>query len=107
MKKKIYTGYAVVTPDFSATSFSDYSFDTCRRYTRNGYVIVRTYRKKLGYDVRFCWMKWHKPFSFRLRWKEINLLWLHIIWSTIYTDKWDHEVIWKPSINPCKDTGCL
>lgn len=99
MKKKIYTGYAVVTEDFTATSFSDYSLETCKRFCREGYVIIRTYRKKLGYEFRFCWMKWDKPFTFRFRWNDINLLWLHISWNVINTDKWEKKVIWKPESN--------
>ncbi len=97
--KKIYTGYAVVTKDFSATSFSDYNLDTCKRYCRKEYVIIRTYRKKLGYEFRLCWMKWYKPFSFRFRWREANLLWFHINWSIIYTDEWEKEVVWDPNVN--------
>lgn len=97
MRKKIYTGYAVVTEDFSATSFSDYDFETCKRYCRKGYVIIRTYKKKIGYEFRICLRKWYKPFVFRPRWREINVLYLHINWNTIDIDEWEKVAIWKPN----------
>lgn len=99
MKEKIYTGYAVVTEDFSATSFSDYSFETCKRYCRKGYVIIRTYRKKMGYQFRICWYKWYKPFELRSKWGRFNLLWLHVNWDVINHDEWEKEVIWRPDVN--------
>jgi len=95
--KKIYTGYAVVSEDFTGTSFDSDSLDTCKRYCRKGDVIARTYRKKLGYEFRICWIKWYRPFSFRPGWREINILWLHIRWNVINVNRWEHEVFWKPN----------
>lgn len=97
MKKKIYTGFAVVTEDFSATSFSDYNLETCKKYCRKGYVIIRTYRKKVGYAFRISFRKCYKPFEFRLRFREFNLLYIHISWDAICFDEWEKEVIWRPN----------
>lgn len=96
MKKKIYTGYAVVNKAMTGCSISDQSLETCKRYCRNGDVIIRTYRKLLGYNLNLYWMKWDKPFSFRFTWNHGNFFWLHLNWSKIYTDQWEKVVFWEP-----------
>lgn len=96
-RKKIYTGYAVVSEDFTSVSFGCGDLEICKEYCRNGYVIARSYQKKLGYNFRICWMKWYKPFIFSPKWREINILWLYIRWNVIYTDRWEHEVFWRPN----------
>lgn len=96
MKKKFYSGYAVVTEDFTATSFSDYDLDTCKRYCRKGYVIIRTFKKKIGFDLRVFWRKWYRPIEFRLRWREFNILWFHVRWNDFSIDEWEKIVVWKP-----------
>jgi len=97
-KKKYYTGYAVVTEDFTATSFSDRDIETCKRYCRMGYVIIRTYSKTIGHKFRIYWHKWYKPFEFKWRWRRINILRLHIDWDVVNIDEWEKEVVWRPGM---------
>lgn len=94
-KKKIYTGYAVVSRDRSGCSFEGECLETCKRYCRHDDIIVRKTRYRFGYGFRICWYKWYKPFQFRWRWRECNILKLHIRWEVIYGDKWDGEVVWE------------
>ncbi|KXT40546.1 hypothetical protein HMPREF2531_05322 [Bacteroides intestinalis] len=97
MKKKEYTGYCVVTEDMTTALFWSGNFDACKQSCHKGNVVVQEYRKKIGYKVWITWNKWNKAFAFRFKRREIKVLWLYIKWINIYTEKWEHEIFWKPN----------
>lgn len=70
-------GYAVMTKELDAYSFEDINLETCKKYCRNGYVIVKKIPYVAGFSIRIVWHEFHKPFYFKYRY--YNILWLH--WS--------------------------
>lgn len=82
-KKREYTGYAVVTEDFSAYSFSDFSLETCKRYLRKGYVIVQTYRETIGYRLELGIMKNFEPLFYSKYSNCVRFLWFTIKWEKV------------------------
>lgn len=93
-KEKIFGGYQVRTKDLTGISFQDYSLETCKRYCRKGYVVVSTYRKCFGIEIRISWMKWYKPFQFVRFSKRFNILWLNVSWNYLTTERPD-KVVWE------------
>lgn len=85
-----------MSADLSGRTIEDYSLETCKQYCRPGYVVVRQYRKRLGIDIRICLMRWYKPFEFRFRWGEMNILWLHLNWHPVYFSR-PGEIVWEPA----------
>ena len=98
MKKKIFAGYQVRSEDLSGISFQDYSLENCKRYCRDGYVIVSTYKKRFGIEIRIGWLKWYKPIQFSKHTQRFNILWLHTWWSYLTTEIPD-KIVWKPNFN--------
>lgn len=98
MKKKIFAGYQVRSEDLSGISFTNYSLETCKRYCRNGYVVVSTYYKRFGIDIRICWMKWDKAIQllFTTNTHKFNILWLHVSWDYLTIERLD-KIVWKPN----------
>lgn len=68
-------GFSVMNKELTAYSFSDESLDCCKRYCRNGDVIVERIPYKIGYSIRIVWNKFWKPFYFK--YDQKNILWLH------------------------------
>lgn len=60
------TGYAVMSPDLSGISFEHEDFDRCKQNCFNGDVIVKTWPKKCGFNLRVrfhpeeSWFKWDR-----------------------------------------------
>lgn len=80
-------GYAVMTEELDAYSFEDESLETCKRYCRKGYVVAEQIPVAYGFSLRVTWHKYHKPIYLKLRWREMNIFWLHIRWNKEYTHK--------------------
>lgn len=93
-KKKIYTGYAVMSEDFQGISFQDFSLETCKRFCRPGYVIVKTMRGIMGFEVRVCWFDYYKPFEWRRG--HGNIFYLHLNFNKVFHDIYTRDVVWKP-----------
>lgn len=70
-------GFAVMNEDLTAYSFEDESFEHCKKYCRDGDVIVEKIPYKVGYSIRIVFHKFYEPFTFKYNLK--NILWLH--WS--------------------------
>lgn len=93
MSKRVFSGYQVRSKDLNGISLTNYDFETCKRYCRKGDVIVSTYWKKFGIDIRISWMKWYKPFQFKYRISHrFNILWLHINWNYLKIEAVDKVV---------------
>lgn len=80
----------------SGISFQDYSLECCKRYCRPGYVIVSTYKKTFGIEIRVGWLKYYKAIQFSKITRRLNILWLHIWWDYLTTEVPD-KVVWKPN----------
>lgn len=86
-------GYAVMNKELTAYSFEDISLESCKRYCRNGDVIVEKIPYVAGFSVRVMWYKHYKPFEFKKRY-GCNILWLHINWNNEYLHK-NGEIVFK------------
>lgn len=94
MSKRVFSGYQVRSRDLTGIILTDWDLDTCKRYCRKGDVIISTYWKKFGIDIRISWMKWYKPFQFvwnRNR-HSFNILWLHVNWNYLTIEAVDKVV---------------
>ena len=71
-------GFAVMNKELTAYSLEDINLDTCKRYCRNGDVIVRRVPYVCGFEIRITWVNdWYKSIYFKGSLK--NIFWLH--WS--------------------------
>lgn len=94
MKKRI-TGYQVRTKDLQGICLSHHSFDTCKKYCREGCVIVSTYAKFFGIKLRVFWLPYYKPFRLDKYADVFNVFNLHIGLEKMYRDEMD-EVVYRP-----------
>lgn len=93
INKRVFSGYQVRSKDLSGISLTNYDFETCKRYCRKDDVIVSTYWKKYGIEIRMYWMKWYKPFLFKCRISHrFNILWLHVNWNYLTIEAVDKVV---------------
>lgn len=93
MSKRVFSGYQVRSRDLSGISFTDWNLETCKRYCRKGDVIVSTYYKKFGIEIRISWMEWYKPFQFKcIISHRFNILWLHVNWNYLKIEAVDKVV---------------
>lgn len=94
MSKRVFSGYQVRSKDLSRISITNWNLETCKRYCMKGDVIVSTYWKKFGIEIRISWMKWYKPFQFV--WNRnrhcFNILWLHANWNYLTIEAVDKVV---------------
>lgn len=87
-------GYAVMSEDRSGTSFEDRSLETCKRYCREGYIIVEVKPVVIGFGLR-VWMSRHdRAFSFSGFGRRLNLFGLNVSWHKEYGHCYGEEV-WK------------
>lgn len=98
MIKKIFAGYQVRSKDLSGISFQDYSLEICKKYCRDGYVIVSTYHKRFGINIRIGWTKWDRPIWFSKNMRRFNILWLHVCWDYL-TKEVPDKIVWDPQSN--------
>lgn len=94
INKRVFSGYQVQSKDLTGISLTNYDLETRKRYCRKGDVIVSTYRKKFGIEIRISWMEWYKPFQFvynRIS-RSFNILWLHVNWNYLNTERVDKVV---------------
>lgn len=75
MLKSYKYGYAVMTKDLDAYSFKDMDIEKCKKYCRNGYVVVKQIPYVAGFSIRIMWHDFYKPFCFKFKYH--NILWVH------------------------------
>lgn len=95
--KRVFAGYQVRSKDLQGISFQDWNLETCKKYCRAGYVVVSTYHKRFGIEIRFSWMRWYKPFQFVLNRNRhsFNILWFHVNWNYLTIEAPD-KIVWEP-----------
>ncbi|MCM1224839.1 MAG: hypothetical protein NC548_61355 [Lachnospiraceae bacterium] len=93
-KEKRISGYQVRSADLEGISFEGHSLEEYKRWCRKGDVIVSTYKKRSGLRIILTFGKWIHLWSFRPRWKELEMGWFYIRWEWIYIDK-PIEVVYK------------
>lgn len=95
-KKRPFAGYQVRSEDLKSISFSSYSLEDCKKYCRDGYVVVSTYHKRFGIKLNISLMEWYKPFQFvwNMNRHAFNILWLHVYFDYLTHEKPD-KVVWR------------
>jgi len=81
-----FKGFAVMTKDLSAYGFQDENFETCKKYCRNGDVIVKLIPSVCGFSISITWYKFWELFYFKHYPK--NILWFH--WT--YRKEYKHKI---------------
>lgn len=77
-------GYAVMSKNLDAYSFQDENLETCKRYCRNGDVIVKMIPYVCGSSIKIIWRKPYKLIEFKKRFRYGNIFWLHLSWNREY-----------------------
>ncbi len=77
-------GYAVMNEDLTGYSIEDENIEICKRYCRNGDVIVEQIPYVSGFSITFIWYEWYKMFEFNLRYERANIFKLHVRWKYEY-----------------------
>ena len=99
-------GYAVMNPELTGISFTDESFERCKRYCFNGDVIVDAIPKKCGFSFTISyhkknkWFEWSKYdkvfFKYRLYFEWV---WCHSYGKEIlYTNPYSYAESMKKGI---------
>ena len=78
-------GYAVMTKDLKAYSFSHREVKVCKEYCRGDHVIVEQIPRVFGFSIRVYWARCHERISFKYNTK--NIFRLHWSVSKEYTHK--------------------
>jgi hypothetical protein len=78
-------GYAVMNKGLNAYSFEDESLSICKKYCREGYVIVERIPYKYGFSIRVVFRKFYSIINFK--YSEKNILWVHWSIRTEYSHK--------------------
>lgn len=71
-------GYAVMNKELTAYKFSDESLDKCKRYCRDGDVIVEQIPSVYGIQIRIRFYKPRKWIYYDKYLRELNIGRLHI-----------------------------
>lgn len=70
-------GYAVMNKKLTRMcSYMDVDIETCKRYCRNGDIIVEKIPYVCGFSITFRWEKFYKPLCYMN--SVCNILWLHL-----------------------------
>ncbi len=77
-------GYAVMNKDLTGYSIEDENIETCKRYCRNGDVIVEQIPYVSGFSLTFIWYEWYKMLEFNSRYERANIFKLHFRWKYEY-----------------------
>lgn len=75
-------GYAVMNKELDAYSFEDHNLENCKRYCRNGDVIVERIPYVSGFSIKLMWYKSDIIFSFKKRYGYMDIWRLHIYWNS-------------------------
>lgn len=108
MKKRIYTGYAIVTRDILddevykegrfGISMRYHEMESLKPYCRGDRIIVRTYRVVIARFVNFRWIIKYPHFVWPRRYQNPTTLqiWhLRIDWGVDYGDGYEREVVYQ------------
>lgn len=87
-------GYAVMNEQLTGISFDSEELETCKRYCRNGYVIVERIPCVVGFSITFKWYRFWKCFQFKYNPK--NILWLHWSVQKEYAHK-NGKIVYSPN----------
>lgn len=88
-------GYAVMSEDRTGISFDDRSLETCKRYCREGDIIVKATPKVCGFSVRVWLGGYDKPLSYSRFGRYANVFRLNVSWKKEFRHKYGEEV-WRP-----------
>lgn len=80
-------GYAVMNKTLTGYSISSEDIETCKRYCRNGDVIVEQIPHVYGICIRIRFYSPWKWFYYDRHADEFNIGWLHIQWLREYKHK--------------------
>ena len=86
-------GYAVMSKNLDAYSFTHIDFETCKKYCSNGDVVARQIPYKSGVSISIKWIKPYKWFEFKRKCKRMNIGWIYITWDYNY-DHMTGEVVY-------------
>lgn len=87
-------GYAVMSEDRTGIGFEDSDLRTCKRYCREGDIIVEVSPVVIGFGLR-VWMSRHdRSFSFSRFGRHLNLFGLNVHWHKEYGHRYGREV-WR------------
>lgn len=78
-------GYAVMNKELTAYSLETTDLETCKRYCRNGDVVVTRIPYVIGFEITVTWIDWYKPLYFKGNLK--NILWLHWSIDKVYSHR--------------------
>ena len=87
-------GYAVMNKELDAYSFEDESLEKCKRYCRNGDVIVEQIPYVNGFQIRVRFYKPWKWIRFERYSNQFNIGYLHIQWNKEYSHK-NGEIVYR------------
>ena len=87
-------GYAVMSKSLDAYVLEDTRLETCKKYCRNGDVIVKRIPYVAGFSIKFVWHKYIKPIEFKRRYRYGNIFKLHFYWNREYLHKIG-EIVYK------------
>lgn len=107
-KKRIYTGYAVVSKDILddevykkgrfGISFSEHSLEDCKRYCHKGYVVVRTYQTVLSRGIAIRWVYKYPRFERSSKYSSeryIQIWHIRVEMSVRYACGYEREVVFE------------
>lgn len=80
-------GFAVMSPGLDAYSIMTPDFETCKRFCRNGDVVVKRIPYVAGFSIKIVWHKPYKIIEFESSHKYGNIFWLHFSWYKEFMHK--------------------
>ncbi len=93
-KQRVISGYQVRPADLDSIRFELHDLETCKRYCRQGEVIVSTYHKKFAFRINLTFGKRYWWWHYSRYDKSLDIAWLNIRWEWIYLNE-PLKIVWR------------